>query len=106
MTIQYLGYEEDQSARTCLFRVFNTAQPERQFELSVKILLLKEYEFKIQDLPDLCFSRLKNELSIETEQRVPPLQMSVSRLTNSKIISRIITPRNATTLEPPSRRTD
>ena len=78
MTIQYLGYEEDQSARTCLFRVFNTAQPERQFELSVKILLLKEYEFKIQDLPDLCFSRLKNELSIETEQRVPPLQMSVS----------------------------
>ena len=78
MMIQYLGYEEDYSARTCIFRVFNTAQPERQFELSVRIPLLKEYEFKIQDLPDLCFSRLKNELSTETEQRVPPLQMTVS----------------------------
>jgi hypothetical protein len=77
MTIQYLGYEEDQSARTCIFRVFNTAQPERQFGLSVRILLLKENGFKLQDLPDLCFSRLKNELSIETEQRVPPLRMSV-----------------------------
>ena len=78
MMIQYLGYEEDYSARTCIFRVFNTVQPERQFELSVRIPLLKEYEFKIQDLPDLCFSRLKNELSTETEQRVPPLQMTVS----------------------------
>jgi len=78
MIIQYLGYEQNQSARTCMFRVFNTVQPERQFELSVKILLLKENKFKIQDLPDLCFSRLKNELSIETEQLVPPLQMSLS----------------------------
>ena len=78
MMIQYLGYEEDYSVRTCIFRVFNTLQPERQFELSVKIPLLKEYEFKIQDLPDLCFSRLKNELSTETELRVPPLQITVS----------------------------
>ena len=78
MMIQYLGYEENDSARTCIFRVFSTVQSERQFELSAKIPLLKEYEFKIQDLPDLCFSRLKNELSTETEQRVPPLQMTVS----------------------------
>ena len=78
MMIQYLGYEEDYSARTSIFRVFNTAQPERRFELSVKTLLLKEYDFKIQDLPDLCFLRLKKELSTEAEQRLPPLQMTVS----------------------------
>lgn len=78
MMIQYLGYEEDYIVRTCIFRVFNTVEPERQFELSVKIPLLKEYEFKIQDLPDLCFSRLKNELSTETKQQVAPLQMTVS----------------------------
>jgi hypothetical protein len=78
MMIQYLGYEEDYSARTCIFRVFNSTQPERQFELSAKIPLLKEYQFKIQDLPDLCFSMLKNELSTETDQRVLPLQMTVS----------------------------
>ena len=80
MIIQYLGYEQNESARICMFRVFNTVQPERQFELSAQILLLKENRFKIQDLPDLCFSRLKNELSIETEQQVPSLQMSVSAI--------------------------
>ena len=79
MMIQYLGYEEDFSARTCIFRVFSTAQPERQFELSTKIPLLKQYQFKIQDLPDLCFSMLKNVLSTETGgQQVLPLQMTVS----------------------------
>ncbi len=25
MMIQYLGYEEDYSARTCIFRVFNSS---------------------------------------------------------------------------------
>jgi hypothetical protein len=37
-----------------------------------------ENKFKIQDLPDLCFSRLKSELGSETAEQIPPLQMSVS----------------------------
>ena len=77
MTIQYVGYEENLGTRICLFRVFNTLQ-ERQFRLSVNILLLKENKFKLQDLPDLCFSRLKRELSFETEDQALPLQMNVS----------------------------
>ena len=78
MTIQYVGYEQNLSARTYLFRVFNTLLQERQFRLSVKILLLEENKFKLQDLPDLCFSRLKRELSFETGDQALPLQMSVS----------------------------
>ena len=78
MTIQYLGCEQNLLARIYLFRVVNTALQERQFRLSVEILSLVENKFKLQDLPDLCFARLKHELSSETDDPVLPLQMSVS----------------------------
>lgn len=79
--IQYRGFEQNLSARTCFFRVFRALdanQQERQFRLSVKILSLRENKFKLQDLPDLCFSRLKRELSNETGKLGLPLQMSIS----------------------------
>jgi|GEM_PF-4138255 hypothetical protein len=40
MIIQYLGYEQNHGARTCMFRVFDSVQPERQFEVSAETLLL------------------------------------------------------------------
>jgi hypothetical protein len=78
MTIQFLGDEESSGTRVYAFRVVNTLQQERRFKLSVKTVLLEENRFKIQDLPDLCFTRLKRELSSETAERSAPLQMSVS----------------------------
>ena len=78
MTIQYLGCQQNLIARIYLFRVVNTALQEREFKVSVKTLLLVENKFKLQDLPDLCFSRLKRELSFETGDQAVPLQMSVS----------------------------
>jgi hypothetical protein len=84
--IQYLGYEQNRRARTYLFRVVNTLQVERQFELSVTILLLEENKFKFQDLPDLCFSRLKGELTTETDEQAVPLHMTVSDVELKKYI--------------------
>lgn len=78
MTIQYLGCEQNLLARIYLFRVVNATLQERLFRLSVKILLLVQNKFKLQDLPDLCFSRLKRELNLETGDQALPLQMSVS----------------------------
>src|SRR5262249_49144469 len=78
MRIQFLGYEESSGARVYAFRVVNSLQQERHFRLSVKTALLEENRFKIQDLPDLCFTRLKRELSLKTAERSAPLQMSIS----------------------------
>ena len=78
MTIQFLGYEQTPTARVYGFRVIDKLQNERMFELSIKNQLLQENKFKIQDIPDLCFARLKSELTFETEQNILPLDISLT----------------------------
>ena len=79
--VQYLGFEQNQGARTCLFRVFGVVDAqkhERWFRMSVTMPSLKDNRFKLQDLPDLCSSKLKRELSFETELQTLPAQMSIA----------------------------
>jgi hypothetical protein len=78
VNIQFLGYQQMLTTRVYGFRVINTLQQERMFELSIGNQLLEDNKFKIQDIPDLCFARLKSELSIESEENVLPLDMSVT----------------------------
>ena len=78
MTIQFLGYQQMLTTRVYGFRVINTLQQERMFELSIRNQLLADNKFKIQDIPDLCFARLKRELSLESEVNVLPVDMSVT----------------------------
>jgi hypothetical protein len=59
---------------------------EREFTLSIPNQSLMENHFKCQDVPDLCFSKLKQELSCETPGQVVPLQMTISEAELQKYI--------------------
>jgi len=76
--IQYVGYESTLNVRTYSFRVIDLSMKTREFRLSVNSESLMEHHFKCQDVPDLCFSKLKQELSSETQEYILPLKMVVS----------------------------
>lgn len=76
--IQYIGYESKLNVRTYSFRVVDLFMKAREFTLSVSSESLMEYHFKCQDVPDLCFSKLKQELNCETQEHTLPLKMAVS----------------------------
>ena len=78
MRIQYLGYQPNLNVRTYSFRVVDDLTREREFTLSIKHQSLMANHFKCQDVPDLCFCKLKQELSFETLEQTLPLQMTVS----------------------------
>jgi hypothetical protein len=78
MTIQFLGYEQKPTARVYGFRVIDSLQKERMFELSIRNQLIADNKFKIQDIPDLCFARLKSELTFETEHNNLPSDISLT----------------------------
>jgi predicted DNA binding CopG/RHH family protein len=80
MNIQYLGFEQDLKSRTYAFRVIETLKPDRQFQLSVDTQLLTANKFKLQDIPDLCFAKLKRDLASETAEQTAPLRMRVSEI--------------------------
>jgi hypothetical protein len=47
-------------------------------EFSIANQLVADNKFKIQDLPDLCFARLKNELSLESAENILPSDLRVT----------------------------
>jgi hypothetical protein len=58
--------------------VVEAGKPEREFTLSVPSQSLLDNHFKCQDIPALCFAKLKEELSSETPEHAVPLQLTVS----------------------------
>jgi len=78
MLIQYLGYETISDVRTYSFRVVDSLKNEREFTVKIVNQTLLDNHFKCQDVPDLCFAKLKNELAVETQDRLLPSQMTVS----------------------------
>jgi hypothetical protein len=58
--------------------VVDAGREEREFTLSVPSQSLLDNYFKCQDVPALCFAKLKEELSSETPEHAVPLQMTVS----------------------------
>lgn len=78
MNIQFLGFEQNPSGRTYAFRVVEVLKQDREFRLSVDSQSLAAARFKIQDIPDLCFSKLKRDLASETVEQTLPLKMSIS----------------------------
>jgi len=77
MNIQYLGFDQDLKCRRYSFRVIETLKPDREFQLSVENQAVAACKFKFQDIPDLCFSKLKRELAAEDSEAVP-LRSSVT----------------------------
>jgi hypothetical protein len=80
MNIQYLGFEQDLKSRTYAFRVVETLKPDREFQLSVDLQLLTATKFKFQDIPDLCFAKLKSDLASELPEQAVPMRMRVSAI--------------------------
>ena len=78
MLIQYLGYEAISDVRTYSFRVVDSLKNEREFTVKIVNQTLLDNHFKCQDVPDLCFAKLKNELAVETQDQLLPSQMTVS----------------------------
>ena len=78
MNIQYLGFEQRLNRRTYAFRVIETLKPDREFQLSVDMHSLTANKFKLQDIPDLCFAKLKRDLGAETLGEAVPLRRRLS----------------------------
>jgi hypothetical protein len=78
VTIQFLGTHQILTSRVYSFRVISSLREERMIEFSIANQLVADNKFKIQDLPDLCFARLKNELSLESEENVLPSGLCVT----------------------------
>ncbi len=77
MIIQYLGYQPKVEIRTYSFRVVDSPNKEREFAMSIKNSLMTN-AVKYQDVPDLCFSKLKHALTVETPENPLPLQMKIT----------------------------
>ena len=86
MNIQYLGFTQDLKCRRYSFRVIETLKPDREFQLSVENQAVAACKFKFQDIPDLCFSKLKRDLASENCEFVP-LRSSVSETELNQYIS-------------------
>jgi hypothetical protein len=80
MIIQYTGYQPEPNCRTYGFQVREDAADVRNFILSVKTQSLSDCKFKDQDIPDLCYAKMKEDLASETEARPLPLLVTISDL--------------------------
>jgi hypothetical protein len=80
VNIQFLGFEQDLRFRKYSFRVIETLKENREFQLSVETQAVTACKFKLQDIPDLCFSRLKRDLAAETIGEFVALQSLVSEM--------------------------
>jgi hypothetical protein len=87
MNIQYLGFEQDSACRTYVFRVVDMRKQDREFQLTIENESLVASKFKFQDIPDLCFSKLKRELAGETGEQLVPLRIRVSETELKQYIS-------------------
>ena len=76
--IQYVGYQPQPNVRTYTFRVIDALVEAREFKVSIKTESLSNNKFKYQDIPDLCFTKLKRDLTFETEENPLPLRFTVS----------------------------
>jgi hypothetical protein len=76
--IQYIGYQPQLNTRTYTFRVIDALVEAREFKVSIKTEALFNNKFKYQDIPDLCFAKLKHDLTLETEENPLPPRFTVS----------------------------
>ncbi len=67
MYIQYVGFNVAASSRTYNFDVID-AKEAREFTVEVQSETFRPARLKLQDGPDICFTRLKQELEGETKE--------------------------------------
>src|SRR5260370_38208991 len=67
MYIQYVGFNVAATSRVYNFDVINTKEA-REFTVEVQSETFRPARLKLQDGPDICFARLKQELQGETQE--------------------------------------
>ena len=80
MIIRYVGYFPEYDCRSYTFEVREDQGDQRIFTLSVNKQALSECKFKDQDIPDLCYAKMKRELALETKEQPLPLAATISGL--------------------------
>jgi|GEM_PF-537242 len=66
MYIQYVGFDVAVSSRIYNFHVIDTLEKAREFTVNIQSDAFRTARLKLQDGPDICFARLKQELQGET----------------------------------------
>ncbi|MGH9395825.1 MAG: hypothetical protein ACRD18_03100, partial [Terriglobia bacterium] len=77
MYIQYTGFDVATRCRIYHFRVLNNLVAERDFAIRVGTEAFCEAALKLQEGPDICFGRLKQELETETEGSRANAELSI-----------------------------
>ena len=67
MYIQYVGFDVAASSRIYNFHVIDATEA-REFTVEVQSETFRPARLKLQDGPDICFARLKQELQGETQE--------------------------------------
>ncbi len=67
MYIQYVGFNVAASSRIYNFDVIDTKEA-REFTVEVQSEAFRPARLKVQDGPEICFARLKQELQGETQE--------------------------------------
>src|SRR6266567_2765615 len=76
MYIQYVGFNIAGSSRIYNFDVIDTKET-REFTVKVQSEVFRPAGLKIQDAPDICFARLKQELQGETQEAHADAHLSI-----------------------------
>ena len=76
MYIQYVGFNIAGSSRIYNFDVIDTKET-REFTVKVQSEAFRPAGLKIQDGPDICFARLKQELQGETQEAYVEAHLSI-----------------------------
>ncbi len=76
MYIQYVGFDVAASSRIYNFHVIETKEA-REFTVEVQSETFRPARLKLQDGPDICFARLKQELQGETQESRVEAHLSI-----------------------------
>jgi hypothetical protein len=76
MYIQYVGFNVAASSRTYNFDVIDPKEA-REFTVQVQSEAFRPAGLKLQDGPDICFARLKQELEGETGESRAEAHLSI-----------------------------
>jgi len=74
--IQYVGFNALPDVRTYLFDVLNPNDT-RQFSVQVQSEAFRQFRLRVQDGPNICYERLKQELEAETEESRAGAQLRI-----------------------------
>ncbi len=76
MYIQYIGFNVAASSRIYNFDVLEPKEA-REFTVEVESEVFRPARLKLQDGPDICFARLKQELQGETQESRTEAHLSI-----------------------------